>query len=424
MFLNSTIIKAQNYQPIDTADYAERKAFIKDFKAKNETHIKSLREKYPGKTGKELSKIYTEFETYFSKEVADKNYAFKSDFEQYIQEILTELRQQNTLIPNDIKVLIAKNNTPNAYCLADGTFVINMGLFSWLDNRDQIASVITHELGHKILEHNLKMQLGNIVANVKNKSAVSSLKVEKFNKSVKAFDLLKKQAYTKGIISRKHEIESDSLGFVLYNNSTFRKVEFVNALRNLQNYDTIAPYDVTVATYKKLFSVPNQEFKDSWLNTEDFSAYNYNSYKERIDKDSISTHPELTERISFLKKQFQELATEEKAAEANEEFKKIEKIAKMEIFSNLFHEEKYGVGIYVCMQFLQEERDEEYCKFWLGKYFQEIYEGRKLYQLNRYLDRVDSKNQSKSYQQFLTFMWNLKLEEIKNIADFYKKSSW
>jgi uncharacterized protein YaaN involved in tellurite resistance len=44
----------------------------------------------------------------------------------------------------------------------------------------------------------------------------------------------------------------------------------------------------------------------------------------------------------------------------------------------------------------------------------------KNYNLNRYLDRVDPKNQSESYQQFLNFMWNLSLDEIKNIADYYQ----
>lgn len=421
--LNLTLCDAQNYQAIDTADYAERKAFTKEFKTKNENHIKSLKEKYPGKTGKELAKIYTEFETFFSKEVADKNYTFKSDFEKYIQDIITELRKTNPQIPTNLKVLIAKSNQPNAYCLADGTFVINMGLFNWLDNREQIASVITHELGHKILDHSLKTQLNNILTDVKNKTEVKQLKDIKFNKAVKAFDLLKKQTYSKGIISRKHEIESDSLGYLLYSNSSFKKTEFINALKNLEQYDTISPYEVKIVTYKKLFSVPNHEFKDKWLNTEDFSGYNYDFYKEKIDKDSVSTHPEVEERISFLKQHFKELATEEEATEADTTFKKMRETARMEAVANLYYDEDYGAGIYACMQFIQEEKEEEYHKKWLGKCFEKIYEGRKTYQLNRYLDRVEPKTQSKSYQQFLGFMWNLNLDEIKNIADHYNKSS-
>jgi Peptidase family M48 len=419
----TTKLEAQNYIPIDTSDYSERKSFVKDFKAKNENQIKSLKEKYPGKTGKELAKIYTEFGTYFSKEIEEKNYTFKSEFEKYIIDIISELRKNHPKISSDIKVLIAKNNTPNAYCLADGTFVINMGLFHFLDNKEQIASVISHELSHKILEHSLKTQLENILADIQNKRVIEQLKLSTYNKSLKAFDILKQQTYKKGIINRKHEIESDSLGYLIYSKSDYKKSEFVNALKNLETYDTISPYVVKKDTYKILFNLPNQEFKEKWLLVEDFSNYNYNLYKEKINKDSVSSHPELDARIAFLKNKFLELQKDEKTIDANDEYKRLSKIAKMEILPNLFNDESYGSGIYACLQFIQENEETDYHKMWLGKCFTKIHEARKNYQLNRYLDQIDPKKQSESYRQFLSFMWNLNLEEIKNIAEFYNKSS-
>jgi hypothetical protein len=68
-----------------------------------------------------------------------------------------------------------------------------------------------------------------------------------------------------------------------------------------------------------------------------------------------------------------------------------------------------------------ETKYEAYYKKWLGYCFSKIYEGRKNYKLNRYLDRIDPKEQSESYQQYLSFVWNLRLNEIKEIADFYSK---
>ncbi len=69
----------------------------------------------------------------------------------------------------------------------------------------------------------------------------------------------------------------------------------------------------------------------------------------------------------------------------------------------------------------KDSENNEFFKEWLGKSFQKIYEARKNYTLNRYLERISPKEQSESYQQFLSFMWNLKLDEIKQIADFYTK---
>lgn len=96
----------------------------------------------------------------------------------------------------------------------------------------------------------------------------------------------------------------------------------------------------------------------------------------------------------------------------------------MEILPNLFYDENYGKGIYLCMQYLQENKKTDYSLYWLGKFFEKIYEGRKSYKLNNYLDQIEPKKQTVNYIKFLNFMWNLKLEEIKNIAEHYNKASF
>ena len=87
--------------------------------------------------------------------------------------------------------------------------------------------------------------------------------------------------------------------------------------------------------------------------------------------------------------------------------------------------EDYGICIYICMYRLQKEdiaeEDKKYYEKYLGENFQKIYKARKDYTLNRYLDRIEPKEHDESYIQFLSFMWNLNLNEIKNIADFYSK---
>ncbi|MES2813176.1 MAG: M48 family metalloprotease [Bacteroidota bacterium] len=421
ILLHLSVIKAQNYQPIDTADYLERKAFVKDFKTKNEKHIKFLKENYSGKTGKELVKIYAEFEAFFTKEIEEKNYTFKSEFEKYIVNIISELRKNNPNVSSNLKVLIAKNNNPNAYCLANGTLIINMGLFTILDNEDQLTSVISHELAHKIKEHALKSQLIKIKENENNKNIISSLKEIKYDKSLKAFDVFKKQTYAKGVLNKKQEIESDSLGYALFLKTKYKKNEFYNALENLKKIDSINPIPLREETYKQIFIIQNQPFKESWFNSEDFSKYNYNHYTSKLNKDSISSHPEINERLAFLKKNFKELNEVISPIEAQLDFKKLKKIAEMEFLPNLYYEEKHGLGIYTCLINIQENIQKDYNIEWLGRFLEKVYTGRKEYKLNNYLDQIEPKKQSKSYIKFLDFMWHLKLEEIKSFADKYKK---
>lgn len=423
-FLFSIMGMAQAYKVIDTADYLQRKEFLKSFAGNNESTIKRLKSQYPGKTGSGLSKIYNEFGTDFEKQVKNKDFIFKSEFETSIQFLIQRLKKNNPQIPQDLKILIARDNTPNAYCLPDGTFVINMGLYSWFKNDEQIAAVISHELGHNIQEHSLKSFVKLIEQDKLDKITVQDIKATTSSRSQsqnqKAFDILKNKVYKKGVERRQQEMQADSLGYVIFKNSNFKKSEFVNALQRLQDFDTISPRELKMETYKKLFNLPKQAFNDKWMKKEDFSLYNYNFYKEKLDKDSLASHPEISGRIAMLKKMFTELTALEPSGDPADSFIALKKTARMEVLPNYFHAEDYGVGIYVAMQFLQDSEEEKYYKSWLGKCFSKIYEARKNYNLNRYLDRVDPKNQSESYQQFLSFMWNLSLDEIKNITDYYQ----
>ncbi|UCA58718.1 M48 family metalloprotease [Chryseobacterium rhizoplanae] len=423
-FLLSAAGISQNYKPIDTADYLQRKEFLKNFAVHNESLIKGLKLQYSGRTGSEMSKIYKEFGTDFENQVKNKDFVFKSDFDAVIKSLVERLRKNNPKIPQDLKILIARDNTPNAYCLADGTFVINMGLYNWMDNEAQVAGVISHELGHKIEDHTLKSVLNTVEQNELDKSTVQNIKETTDQRSLgrneKAFDVLKNRIYKKGMEKRKLEMQADYLGYVIFKNSDFKKNEFINGLQKLQTFDTISPRELKMETYKKLFDLPKQAFKEKWMKKEDFSLYNYNFYKEKLNKDSLASHPEMTKRIEMLKKTFPELNTSVDPEKPSKAYLALKKTARMEILPNYFHSEDYGLGIYVAMQFLQDGEEEKYYKSWLGKCFSKIYEARKNYNLNRYLDRVEPKNQSESYQQFLNFMWNLSLEEIKNISDYYQ----
>lgn len=423
LFCFSAVCFGQNYKAVDTADYIQRKAFIKKFSAEYEGMIKDVKSKYSGKTGSELAKMYKEFGEDFQKQVAGKDFVFNSIFDAKVKSILEKLRKNNSNIPQNLDILIAKDNTPNAFCFADDTFVINMGLFNWLKNDDQLAAVISHELGHQIEGHTLKAFLKIVDQNETDKLLVQNIRSDKEKGNQRAFDVMKKRIYQKGAENRKQEMQADSLGYAIFRNSDFQKAEFVNAWKRMEDFDTISPRKLKVETYKKYFSLPSQKFKDQWLEKEDFSLYNYNHYKEKLNKDSLRSHPEMTLRIDNLKKIFPELKNEAADEKPSESFAALQKTARMEILPNFYHSEDYGAGIYTSLQFLQDEEEVKYYEKWLGKCFVKIYEARKNYNLNRYLDRVDPKNQSESYQQFLNFMWNLSLDEIKNIADYYQKKS-
>lgn len=419
----SNFIFAQAYKPIDSADYTQRKAFLLKYKTISENYIKYVKANNPGVTGKEIARNYEAYVKGFEEGIKNRDYVFNSNYTEILQNYFGKIKNYNSNGNESISVLLSKDNTPNAYCVQDGIFVVNMGLFNWIDNEDQLVAVLAHEWGHKILNHSEKWQKKVLEKEQNTKDLVSEISYSKVNKTEKAFHLYKNQAYEASIYRRKNESEADSIGYVIFRKTDLKKEEFINSLKNIEKYDSISPALVSKEIYKNLFDLPNHPFKEKWLKMEDFSVYNYNHFKEKLNKDSLATHPEVAERISHLKKIFPELAKDETSKPSNSaDFLALKKMSRFEILPDFYQSEDYGAGIYATLQFLQKGETEIPCKEWLGKYFDKIYEARKNYNLNRYLDRVDPKNQDESYQQFLNFMWNLSLDDIKIIADFYSSS--
>lgn len=418
-----TIISAQENDYSLKNDETEKKNFISYF---NQSYIElanTTLPKYTGDVKKRLKESFTDFTKEFVKEIEDNQFIYDSRFTGKANEILAELKSKNPTIPKEIKILISKQTTLNAYCLPNGTLVMHMGLFYWLNNEDQLAAIIAHEIAHKMLNHGIESQVKFIEDNFsdKSKKLVKNINRNEVRKADYAFDLFKSQLYSNAKIKQSHEYAADSLSYLLLKPTNYNLGQITSAMRLSIKYDSIKPVGLQKEIYKQVFHSEKQPFQDKWLKMEDFSQYNYDLYKEKINKDSISSHPDMELRIAKLEKNYPELLNT-KTIEASDAFKKLEKLAEMNIVPSLTDLENYGYAIYLCLLNIQRENELVHHKLWLGKNFQKIYEARKNYTLNRYLDRIDPKNHSESYQQFLSFMWNLKLDELKNIAEFYDKT--
>jgi predicted Zn-dependent protease len=187
--------------------------------------------------------------------IKNRDYVFNSDFTEKLQLYFEKLKSKNPNIPDHIKILVARDNTPNAFCVQDGVFIVNMGLFNWIDNEQQLISVLSHELGHQILNHSENLQKKIIEKDLNSKVQVSAIALSKINKKEKAFKLFKNHIYESSVYRRKSESEADSIGYVLFRNIGLKKSEYINSLKNLQQFDTISPKLVKVETYQKLYNL-------------------------------------------------------------------------------------------------------------------------------------------------------------------------
>ena len=415
---------AQESNSILENNLSDKENFITYFNQSYVDLAKNILPNYQGEVKRQLKESLEDYRKNFIQEIEENRFTFDSRFLDLANDILDELKQKNRLIPEDLKIIISKQTVLNAYCLPNGTLVLNMGLFYWLENEDQLAAIIAHEVAHKVLEHGIKSQVKYIEDNYsdKNRKIVKNIARDPTKKSEKAFKLFKSQLYSNAKTRQQYEYEADSLSFEFIKNSKFDGSQITSSMRLSIRYDTINPIGLENKIYKELFDLPMLPFKEKWLQMEDFSQYNYDLYKEKINKDSVFSHPEMVLRIKKLENEHPSLAGST-FKPASFGFKKLEKLAEINIVPNLIDLENYGYAIYICLLNIQKGNEIDNYKVRLGKGFNLVYQARKNYNLNRYLDRIDPKNHSESYQQFLNFMWNLKLDEYKIIAEYFSTNS-
>lgn len=408
---------AQLYVPIDTANATERVSKADEYRKMTTGFLSDLKKKYSGKEKSYVVKHFTEQSTDFGKDLESGTYLFDKRYDNLIDSVVTLLRKHNEIIPGDLKFYISRDLSLNSACFGDRIFVINIGSFYFLDNENELAAMLAHEISHLILSHEIKtLQSHYQVEHIDSKSTLSEVKSARYSRGTLALEKFKNIMYADKALNRIQENEADSLGYILYKNSGFKPYDYINSYRLMALYDSITPVGVKEGTYRKLFSFQDFPFKESWLKKEDFSAYDYSGYKPRLNEDSISSHPETDFRINRLQRFFPELKDSVAPSVPTKNFASIQTISDFERVPSLIINEDFGRAIYLCLLKLQEDDNDAYYMNFLGELFGKICDARKAYKLNRYMEIVDPSSQSQSYQQFLTFMWNLSMSDLKAIS--------
>lgn len=423
LFLFSFSIASQNLRLIDTANHSLRKELIKKYEAQNKLFYKGLKKQYRGKLRKEIISLYKSYDNEFLKNIKKNRFIFDEHFTQYTDSILAVIINDNETLKNTkLSLFVSKNPSINALNVGKGIVILNIGLFKYLQNEDQLISVLTHEIAHEKLEHVSKNAIhrAELETSETRKNQAKNIKKEKYNQYNKSFKIMKELMYSDSKKRRKMEMQADSVGYLLFENTTLYKPNYISALQLLAKYETLPSIELDSTVYKTFFDIPTQPFKDSWLKMENFSNYDYSKYKEKINKDSVKSHPEFEERIAKLKKDFTELSLNDSISNSkNNTFFKLKELAKKEDIVSLYDLKEYGQSIRLTLYKLTKNPDDIYLKKWLGKNFLGLHKAKKKYQLNRHIVRLNPKEQTKEHQQYLSFIWNLNLQEMENIGNYY-----
>ncbi len=203
---------------------------------------------------------------------------------------------------NNISFYINRSCIANASCYGEGSLFINLGLFLWIDNDDEMALIIGHELSHQFLNH----------ADSKIKKDIALLSSDDFINEIRAIkkssngkyerykNLMKELVVQNGTHSRYKESEADSLGLALIKNAGYNIKNAANILLKLDHVDDL--FDANdLYTVKEVFEkVITDSFmfkKNNKYHGLSMALVTMNADK---DFDSVKTHPDCIARYTKL----------------------------------------------------------------------------------------------------------------------------
>ncbi len=412
---------SQYKEPIDTSDVSFRNELEKDFDGrvlKQET-IKNLFS--DEKAFLEFEKNYKEKNEEFKKLIKKGIFIEDKKYKPFVEELFLKIKNANPDFDlNDIKILLAISEEDNAYNVGEGIVVLNLSLIGKFENQYQLASVITHEIAHQKLNHVIN-SMKNYAVKTNSKdfiSRVSTIEKQKYNKNNSASLILKQFVYNRRSDSRRNEQQADSLGFVLFS-KTFPnyKDEAIKTLQILKNLDEEKD-SLTSQDFARFFGTPKQVFKNEWLNKGVLENYKYQKGNLFWEVDSLRTHPDCEARVLSLKKGFSIQNVNKKIVE--KDYQNIISESEKEYVYGLYFLKEYGKSLYNTLLFYKKETEVDlfYKKMILQNLIQ-IREARNKYTLNKFLETENPKF-SKSYNQFLSLIWNLRKQELNEIISYYE----
>ncbi len=411
----------QNYIPFDTADVKDVEVLANFY----DTHYNKIIKEVDLEIKKEKKDViysYKKQKEYFLDKIVNQSFILDSTINLYINSIFTNTLKANGLSADEYKILISKDDEVNAYNVGEGTIVIHYGLLNFVENEDQLVSVICHEIGHQILQHvrNHIFKSVQLINSDEFSAETKRISQKKFSKSKEAHNFIRMLNYNNFRNKRRNEIQADSMGFVLYQKTHRSKKEYLSVLRNLNDSD-IERDTLTAELLKKVFDFPDYPFKEKWLQMEDNTGFNYDkdAYKFNMNIDSLKTHPSCLERIDILKNTFTgafEVDDLTFGQQSRSEFAQWKVNSELQTLFNLFSLKEYGKSLYNSILFLMKQPENSGVKQLVASNMIELKNAKEKYKFNSFIGNIHPTENSMSQNIYINFMNNLRISEMEKLA--------
>jgi len=386
-----------------------------------DARFKSDLEELPKDYKKDYEKAYTNRKDYLSSKLASGQFLFDSNINEMLNRVFQNVTKANPDIDKDqIRVLLNRSSSVNAASYGDGTIDFNLGLFTQLQNEDQLAFVMCHEIAHYQKNHGNKAISRKVKkVNSKNfKAKVKDIKKSEYNKYSKSEELLDELVFSVAKHSKIKEIEADRIGYEYFNNTDYDSLQAMTLLRVLDASNERKEKKVNV---KEFFNFENYPFNPDWLKEDQsFHENGKQALRGRAARmANLKTHPDCEERIRKLcENDYDSLIYVNN--EIAPDMKAIRFSANMELIEFLYQRGDIGKSIYNSISLIQGGSDDQFLYAMISKCLFELSNA----QENRTVGKIIKTahpSHSDEYNELLTMLNNWKRKDVVGIHDAFFK---
>lgn len=338
----------------------------------------------------------------------------------FLEKVHKEIIAENPFLKNTQVILLA-NPTPNAYSIGNGTFVVHVGLLAGLENEDQLAFVLCHEIAHYVLAHTTK-DIEEQVEQLNSKAfkeKIKKLEALEYNRSEQIEAAFQNMIFNNRYHSRNHERQADSLAYYLYTRTKYETRQSERLMEVFGNIDE--PFRDSIIHFDTRFGCPQQPFYANWLAKDNGSiwedAQKAVNEAKKVYRDSISTHPDWQKRLLWLRAlikivpQPKSITTKNDINYANIRYQAaIESVAAWASFG------RYDRVLFLALQYQNVYPECHYFKEMECWALYQLYQYTKNHEEAKVLAQSADKYPEK-YNQFLDFLNTLRMKELLGLAN-------
>ena len=340
---------------------------------------------------------------------------FNTDLDKEVHQVYSKIEAANPQVKNIAKVFVLTNSSVNAVNLGGGTILVCTGLLERLQNDDQLAFVLCHELAHQYKDHVNKQLMKNaeIVTDKKLNDSIQHILKDQYQVATKLTNFIIPGLTKRMQYSREKELQADSLGCVFYKKAGFDVNELINCLSMLDHADE--EFLNQQLNFKAYFKNDSITFHDDWLGEE----YTSSLGKFNLGKDTLiallKTHPDIPQRISAIKKQLGADSATIKSNSPKNTFTDISIVASINDAEQQYNNHNYSRAFYIAYQLQLSHPELTYPRYLISCILGELSLYRKNHMAGKYLELQDEED-SKTYSATLNFLWALETKDFASLS--------